>query len=385
MKKISKKLKWHYISKQRKITKKKIHNAKKLKHKKQQKKIRRNKNREFYEILDLRKKLMIKLYKKRPYNDKPITIEIQGEFGIEEKANINKFLDIASKFVDFNSRILNIDIKKCIRVWPSAITLFCSLKQWVELTAQKNRSPKVRSTSSDSNKVNSYLAYCGFYDYVDRMKDVEDKNYIDDGRIVKIERETIKSNVERREDQIVALLKRYSVLSADELEELNDIVITEIFNNVTEHGLSHRDKGWWVLAQYHEKHKFISICVADNGIGIKNSLLTGPQRAEIKKIYGKKQESEVELVKLAFEENVSGAFAAPMKSGRIRKRYKAGARKGYGLMRIKETCKKFKIPLTILSHKGYLFFDENGRESVYGSKDNRVFAGTMYHLKVKAK
>ena len=174
-------------------------------------------------------------------------------------------------------------------------------------------------------------------------------------------------------------------IGSDGIEEFNDVVLTEIFNNVLEHGMPHRDKGWWLLAQYHKTHKLISLCVADNGIGIRNSLMTGPQRHEISKRIDNPKYNEGAFIRLACEENISGALAASIKEGTLIKKYVSGSRRGNGLQRIIKTCKKLMIPLAILSHNGYLFLDENGHEKLCSSKYRRIFAGTMYHLKIKAK
>jgi len=55
----------------------------------------------------------------------------------------------------------------------------------------------------------------------------------------------------------------------------DSIILTEVFSNVTEHGVSKFDAGWWILAQYHSTHKYIQYSIADNGIGIRNSLMSG--------------------------------------------------------------------------------------------------------------
>ncbi len=89
-----------------------------------------------------------------------------------------------------------------------------------------------------------------------------------------------KRNIEIREEEILSLVERHSSLDAEQLEWFYSVILTEIFNNVTEHGISHKDNGWWLLAQYHKRHKIISLCIADNGIGVRNSLLTGPQKKE---------------------------------------------------------------------------------------------------------
>lgn len=344
----------------------------------------RRKYLDYFKLKDYRNDLLRLLYTGR-YRGAPITIDIKTEFGIEDRANIEYFLDKAAQIIDCKSKEITFDIESCTRVWPSAVTLFCSLIQWVELSTKGSQTPKIRSTPSGSANVNGYLNHCGFYDYVKRPPDVEEEKYFPDSEIVKIQRETKRSNIDTREDAIVELLKKHSLLSARDIELFCDKVLIEAFNNVTEHGLAYKDKGWWTLGQYHKRHGFISLCIADNGIGIRNSLMTGPQREEIGKQYRDEPTNEHSFIKMALTESVSGALHAPQMTGRFRKRYPSGAHRGNGLKRISDTCKELKIPFTILSHNGYAFKDENGKIIKNNSKTGRVFAGTLNHFLIPAK
>lgn len=389
MKKLSEKQKKHFLSLERKKRWKQLRAARIKKHKDRFQKrlieLDRVINVDYYRTIKQRKQLRESLYKKTKYKGHPLTVDISGEFGIENKDGITYFLDMAASFIDFKSSKLTFDFKNCTRVWPSAITLLCSLKQWVELTTRPEKRAMLASTQSSSLKVNSYLAHCGFYDYVGRPKDTIDNSY-SDTETVKIQRETEKKNIEQRENEIIQLLVKFSNLSDEEIERFNCVVLTEIFNNVTEHGISYIDKGWWLLAQYHKTHKIISFCVADNGVGIRHSLMTGPQCDEIGKRLQDSAQNDGEFIKLALEENVSGSISASKKSaGIIIKKYASGARRGNGLKRIEKACKELKIPLSIISHYGYVFLDEYGKIINYGAKETRVFAGTMYHLVIKCK
>jgi len=226
------------------------------------------------------------------------------------------------------------------------------------------------------------------YDYVGRNKDTDkdtEQKYYSDEEIVKIRREKKRSYIEEEEKNIIDLLGMHSGLNSEEIERFDSVILTEVFNNVTEHGVSGFDQGWWLLAQYHGGHKVISLCIADNGIGIRNSLMTGPQREDIGRKIEDTSKNDGEFIKLALEENISGAFAAPLKEGRFIKRYQIGARRGNGLKRIRDTCKLLGIPFSILSHYGYIFFSANGNIDSYGAKANRVFAGTMYHFTIRTK
>jgi anti-sigma regulatory factor (Ser/Thr protein kinase) len=347
----------------------------------------RNKHREYFERKETREELRRKLYF-ATYNAPPLQVQITGEFGIEESASIDYFLQTASTFIDFNNTHLTFELANCTRMWPSAITLLCSLMQWVELTTRrknKHRRPHIESTSSKSDKVNSYLAHCGFYDYVKRLSDTK-QDYYSNEEIVKIQRETNSNNIEKREDEIIGLLSKYSVFSRDQIELFNSIVLTEAFANVTEHGVTYRDKGWWVLAQYHTTHAVISLCIADNGMGIRHTLVTGPQAPAILQEAEDTSDNDGIFIKMALEETVSGALGAPQKTTAFfGKGYARGAHRGNGFQRITDTCKQLKIPFSILSHYGYAFVGENGKIYKYGSMDRRIFAGTLYHMVIPAR
>lgn len=379
MKKISLKLKKHFISRQKRKYRKELHEANLRQHQQRINEINRKINREYYETTDIRDARQSAIYKKIKYKGKPITIDISGDFGIEIKKDIPYFLDTVASFIDTNSSKRIFNLANCNRVWPSAITLFCSLEQWVELTSKRTNKPLLSSTEPNSPEVDSYLSQCGFYDYVGRATS-SNKAVCKDSEVVKIERETKRKNIERREDQILELLKLYSGYSSEELELFDSVILTEIFNNVTEHGKSHYDSGWWLLAQHHARHNIISFCVADNGIGIRNNLMSGPQRVEIAKKLDDEPLQDGEFIKLALQENVSGSLSASVKSGRMIKRYETGARRGNGLKRIEKATRQLGIKLSILSHHGYLFLDEHGSIIDCGSRKNRIFAGTMYHL-----
>ena len=73
-------------------------------------------------------------------------------------------------------------------------------------------------------------------------------------------------------------------------------------------------------------------------------------------------------------------------TGTWRNKYPIGSRKGNGIKRIVDTCARFNIEVRILSHHGYLILDKNGKPSRIGDgyRDNRVFAGTLFSLRIPA-
>lgn len=328
-----------------------------------------------------------KFYKKIKYKHQLLEIVIDGQFGIE--IDFDEFIKISSSFIDSQSKWVFFNLDNCTRIWPSAVTLLCSFKQWTEITAKKGFSPNLSSTEPKDENVDAYLLHCGFYDYVNVRNNLGHINaqVYDDNEIVKIKRESNKSEIENREEAILSVLKEYSSLTEDQIENFDCNVLIEAFNNVTEHGHSFRDTGWWTLTQYHKKTGIISLCIADNGIGIKNSLLTGPQGNEIRKRIN--SENDGEYISLALRENVSGALTASIRdeSGLLpfNKYYQRGSRRGNGLKRIKETCRDCGIGFSILSQKGYLNIDSEGEITKSGTNNSRIFAGTLYQFVIPAR
>lgn len=339
----------------------------------------------YFRIKGFRDDFYKKFYFQR-FNAKPLTFKIDNELGIEEDKNIEYFLDISEQIIEFNAKTLKLDLSDCTYVWPSGITMLCSLVEWVELAAI-GHSPSIMSSAPRDQRVNSYLAHSGFYDYVVRIKDVDDTNYYKSSEIVKIQREQDYSKIEYREDEIKELLKRYSCFNSDEIELFVDKVLIEIFNNVTEHGIAHKDKGYWLIAQYHSTHRFISLCIGDNGIGIRNSLMTGPQHLAVARKLENIALNDGEFIKLTFEEVFSGALKAHILANQnvFSQKLESGANRGNGMKRIRAACRKLSIPFSILSQHGYLFFDEKGKIKKCGAKRRKIFAGTLFNLIIKTK
>lgn len=340
------------------------------------------------QIKETKKKFQNRFYKKIQYKDPALPIEIKGELGLEK--NFDEFIDTSSKFIDSQSKWVLFNLDNCSRIWPTAVTLLCSFKKWTEITAKKGRSPKISSTEPKDQLVDAYLLHCGFYDYVNVKNDLNhiDTHIYDDSEIVKIQRENNKSEIEIREKAIRSILQKYSSLTEDQIENFDCNVLIEAFNNVTEHGRNYGDNGWWTLTQYHKKTGIISLSIADNGIGIKNSLLTGPQGNEIRKKF-KIDNDDGDYISLALKENVSGALTASIKNETgympLTKYYQKGSRRGNGLKRIREACRECGIIFNILSQKGFLHIDAAGEIKNLGTKNSRIFAGTLYHFVIPAK
>ena len=383
MKKLSRELHDFYVRNNRKRQKKQNRAVKSKLHRKRIKQIEEKIGKKIRELRLKRNHIQKKLQRKFTYQEGQTVIKINQEFGLEGGKQIDYFLERTAEIIDFNTKKLVIDIVDVPRVWPSAITLLCSLIQWVEGVKKNNEIPGPIIESSDAldDSVNSYLYHCGFYDYVKRQSHPHREKY-NDAEIIKIKREKSQRNIEARENEICSLLDSYSSYSENEKELFNSIVLTEVFANVQEHGISQTDKGWWIMAQYHPTTEIISLNIADNGVGLKNTLMTGPQRDYFGNLQTTSKKNDGDFIKAAMEENVSGAYDASLKSGILIKRHERGARRGNGIARIIKACKELSITFAILSHHGYAIRDSKGNLAQNGSKESRVFAGTLYHFDI---
>ena len=382
----------YLTAKNAKKNKKQFFQASRHKHRKIRRIIERRKSadRELTEKERLRKYKRIKkqvakeIHSNFRYNQLDDSVSIVEEFGIEGEDFRDKFLETASKCIDFDCMDFHIDISNATFMWPSSITLLCSLRQWIEIGLKfhgnKYKPPRISSNNSKRDEVTSYLEFCGFHKYVNRQPPLDGKYKnieYDELKIIKLERENDNKNWNKKVEEINGLLRRFNIMNEDEIELFDNIILQETFSNVTEHGFSYKDDGWWMMCQYHEQHKFISLCIADNGIGFKNTLINGPQKESFDEADG-----EGDLIKKSLEYNVSGAYDADIKESSFlsyNEKYPIGDRRGQGLKRIRQYCKELEIAFSILSHYGYLFVDSDGKITDFGSKPNRVFGGTMYN------
>ena len=198
-----------------------------------------------------RKKFLDNFYKKAKYKNPPKIIELKGSVGLELDSDIESYFQLAASFIDSHAKKIEFKFKKCNRIWPSGIALLCSFKQWVEITSREKQPPVLLSSDADDNEVNAYLTHCGFYDYVNRVHPLSNTDIFANKEIVKIHRETDSRKMFEREDEILELLQEFSALNNEEWEKFGDIVLTEVFNNVDEHGYNHIDSGWWTITQRH--------------------------------------------------------------------------------------------------------------------------------------
>jgi hypothetical protein len=138
------------------------------------------------------------LYSPRPLTPRQEDVAISGAFGLEEHEMFDSFLDDAERCIDSDAAHLALDFVSCTRMWPSAVTLLCSLKEWVTLTRVGRSGQKVSSAPPRDIKVNSYLAHCGFYDFVNAFPLPTNIGHYAGADVLKISRETKRAEIESR-------------------------------------------------------------------------------------------------------------------------------------------------------------------------------------------
>lgn len=348
----------------------------------------------YYKIINNRRDdLISKIYKNYSFRRGTETIHIDGSFGLECDNDFQRFVSSAKQLCAFNSRVLRIDLRDTTRIWPSGVTLLCSIKKWVELISNTRsiKEPIIGSNEPSLPEVEEYLRHCGFYDYVIQGNSRQHHGVYSNKDVVRISRIFDNNEREYNEDRIMSLLKNQTSYNTNQLGFFSNVILVELFSNVQEHGLpSASEKGWWVLAQNHPTHGFISLCIADNGIGIENSLTTGPQSDEISHEIAStyRDVTHSKYIIHATKENVSGATNATSKEPSYElfntpfwKKHQLGNRRGNGLARVLKWCKELDITLTIISHKGACIFKPNGiiREE---SSPSLIMGGTMFHLSI---
>ena len=338
---------------------------------------------------EIRTQFLANLIQKRVNQMEIKKFDLLGSYGLEgSDEEIANFIELGQQTIDKNYADLVLDMNNCSRIWPSAITLLCSLLEWTEYNHKKchcTSKPRISSSSPSDKLVDDYLEHCGFYQYVGRgfRRDIQTKY----DSVVRIRRENDRDNQDERMIELFDLVKEYSNLNEEQIERFECYIMPDILLNVTEHGISCNDLGWWVLGQHHTKHQIISICVADNGIGIKNSLLTGPQKKEIQEMFEKSGTDDSFYIELACKESISGAHNASVAEKTIfsDRKYNFGVNRGHGLPLILSNCRDCGIKLSIFSHSSYIVYNSNGEIEKKGTCDSPLFAGTLYNLVIPAR
>lgn len=183
---------------------------------------------------------------------------------------------------------VKIDFGMCDFVAPYALTLFSAYYLYLKEVKSKHAEIRYQPKSS----VAKYLWDSGFLELVKQGKGEDDPNQ--EEKIVKLEQ--IKNS---RQIPVFAG-KVMKVLDIDD-EEISGAIkyaLIELLRNVIQH--SNSAIGGVAMAHYFPKTGLVEICVADSGVGIKESLSAAYPEID----------NDLKALKFATQPHISGTFTA---------------------------------------------------------------------------
>ena len=151
-----------------------------------------------------------------------------------------------------------------------------------------------------------------------------------------------------------------------ELHKLLTYLIREILRNTPEHAGTNT---MWVCGQYWPSYELAEIAIADEGIGIYDSITQN----YVHKEYITDNEK---ALKWALKAGISEAFRPSMKQ----KSCNEWANSGFGLYMVNEICKHLNGSFCIVSYGNYMLIDNHGIR--YGETN---YKGTAIRMRVPSK
>lgn len=151
-----------------------------------------------------------------------------------------------------------------------------------------------------------------------------------------------------------------------ELHKLLTYLIREILRNTPEHAGTNT---MWVCGQYWPSYELAEIAIADEGIGIYNSITRNYSHREY--ITDNKK-----ALQWALKAGISEAFKPSTKQ----KSHDEWANSGFGLYMVSSICKKLNGSFCIISYGDYMLIDNHGIK--YGETN---FQGTAIRIRVPSK
>lgn len=226
----------------------------------------------------------------------------------------------------------------------------------------------------------SYAGTMGFFKYVSESLDIGkmpgeahgSNNYIpitpikvDDLQKAEIAQGNylvIGDLIEKEAGRLARIVDRGNV----ELHKLLTYLIREILRNTPEHAGTNT---MWVCGQYWPSYELAEIAIADEGIGIYNSITQNYAHKE----YITDNEKALQW---ALKAGISEAFKPSIKQ----KSRDEWANSGFGLYMVNEICKHLNGSFCIVSYGNYMLIDNHGIK--YGETD---FHGTAIRMRVPSK
>ncbi|MEX0605252.1 MAG: DUF4325 domain-containing protein [Marinobacter sp.] len=254
---------------------------------------------------------------------------------------------------------VTIDFSTVNYIAPYGVTLFAAYYLFLKETKRKH----ARIKYSGSSVAGGYLQKSGFLELVEQGTDSLKSEYGDDERIVKLVRIRTSKEIPKFANDVM------TILAIDDVEVAGAIKysLIELLRNVIQHSFS--AIGGVAMAQYFPKSGLVEICVADCGLGIKDTLKQS--YPEIDK--------DIKAVKFATQPHVSRTFGATLYDS-----MKDNA--GLGLFFIKQ--------ITSLASGRFFLGSGNALANIWGDKDgeqqktykvarNSGWPGTFAYLQLR--
>lgn len=184
-----------------------------------------------------------------------------------------------------------------------------------------------------------------------QQKEITDGNFIEIGDLI-----------EREAGRLALIVDRGN----EELHKLLTFLIREILRNTPEHAGTNT---MWVCGQYWPSYELAEIAIADEGIGIYNSITQNCSHREY--ITDNKK-----ALQWALKAGISEAFN-PSKKQSSRDEW---ANSGFGLYMVNSICKYLNGSFCIISYGDYMLIDNHGIK--YGETN---FRGTAIRMRVPSK
>ena len=172
---------------------------------------------------------------------------------------------------------------------------------------------------------------------------------------------TLNETIERESKRLSKVLCRSNV----DLQKLFTYIIRELLRNIPEHAESHKA---YICAQYWQNNSLAEIAIADEGIGIKNSLRKNNVHKDY--IY-----SNIDALECAIKPGISQSFSPSTKI----KKDDTWTNSGFGLYMTSEICKKLNGEFWIISGDKALEIDSKEKKI-----HNTFLEGTAIGIKFNA-
>ena len=171
---------------------------------------------------------------------------------------------------------------------PYAITLFAAYFLWLREVQKKS----VKFQAFRNASVGNYLVESGFFELFGETPPPDIQTYPD--RMVKLTRIQTSAQIAPFASKVMEVLR----IEDEELEGAVKYSLIELLRNVVQHSGSRI--GGIAMAQYFPKTGLVNICVADSGLGIKDTLREAYPELE----------TDLHALKLATLPHVSRTFTA---------------------------------------------------------------------------